>query len=76
VSLPSEPSTTILAFDNGSAITEVTARRAVTCYDYELELNESKRNIKLIRREYYDQVMTEFTKLSGTIATYIRRVKK
>ena len=75
VSLPLEPTTTTLAYDNGISFTEVTARRAVTCYDYEMELNESRRNIRLIRKSYYDQVMQEFHKLSGTVATYIRRVK-
>jgi hypothetical protein len=36
---------------------------AVTNYEYELSLNESKRTIKLLNKLYADQLESEFTKL-------------
>jgi hypothetical protein len=47
------------------SVTIRTYREAVTCYDYENELNEAKRNIKLIDKEYYPQIMTEFNKITA-----------
>ena len=37
--------------------------RAVTYYTYELELNESKRNIKLLNQNYVDEFESEFKRL-------------
>jgi hypothetical protein len=37
--------------------------RAVTYYTYELELNESKRNIKLLNKDYVNEFETELKKL-------------
>jgi len=36
---------------------------AVSLYDYELNLNESKRNIKLLNSVYVNQIETEYQKL-------------
>ena len=36
---------------------------AVSIYDYELELNEAKRNIKLLNATYVGQIETEYQKL-------------
>jgi hypothetical protein len=36
---------------------------ALSIYDYELELNEAKRNIKLLNATYVGQIETEYQKL-------------
>jgi len=36
---------------------------AVTNYDYELDLNESKRNINILNSKYVDQLEKEFQDL-------------
>lgn len=60
---------------DGKTITQVTEREAVSNFDYEDALNDSKRTIKVIKREYYQQIMDEFTKLTNTKAAYLRRLK-
>ena len=47
----------------GDTITETIYRQAVSYYDYEEELNDSKRNIIIIKKEYYEQIMNEFKNL-------------
>lgn len=44
-------------------ITKTVKDYAVSNYDYEVSLNESKRSIKLIRNEFVDQIESEFKKL-------------
>ena len=39
---------------------------AITEYDYENDLNENKRNIRLIKPDYIDMIEIEFAKLIGT----------
>lgn len=60
-----------------SSITEEITRRAVSFYDYEDELNESKRQIKIIRSEYYQQLTREFRNLTNTTNDrgFIRRLR-
>lgn len=49
-------------FDTGTV--DVTIQpKAVTYYEYELDLNESKRSIKLLNKIYADQLESEFVKL-------------
>jgi hypothetical protein len=49
-------------FDTG--IVDVTIQpKAVTYYEYEYDLNESKRSIKLLNKIYADQLESEFVKL-------------
>jgi hypothetical protein len=38
---------------------------SITNYEYELELNENKRTIKLLNKLYADQLESEFTELMG-----------
>jgi hypothetical protein len=40
--------------------------KAITNYDYEFEQNEARRFIKVIKGEYYAQIMREFRDLSGS----------
>jgi hypothetical protein len=60
---------------NGQTVIQTIYRNFVTYYDYENELNESKRNIRIIKIEYYQQIVGEFERLTGTsLPSFIRRV--
>jgi len=50
----------------GVTITQNTTKAAITYYDYEDDLNEKKRNIKVIKKQYYSQIVDEFNTLTGT----------
>ena len=56
----------------GDTITETIYRQAVSYYDYEDELNESKRNIKIIKKEYYGQIIEEFKYLADYRQEFVR----
>jgi hypothetical protein len=47
---------------------------AVSNYDYEFNLNESRRYIKIIKAQYYTQIMKEFKSITGSTPSYIRAV--
>jgi hypothetical protein len=50
-------------------------RNKVTYYDYEDELNEAKRTIRIIKKEYYTQMNTEFGVLTNrNTPVFLRRV--
>ena len=55
-------STKSVYFPSGT-VTITTTKKIVSLYDYELDLNESKRNIKILNSNYVDQIETEFSKL-------------
>lgn len=59
---------------NGQTIDEVSYARMVTYYDYEQSLNDSRRQIKVIKAEYYPQIIQEFKQLVGFAPSYIRTV--
>jgi hypothetical protein len=59
--LPTKQTTTY-SLPAGDVVVTVETN-AVSLYDYELELNESKRNIKLLNATYVGQVETEYQKL-------------
>lgn len=44
---------------NGDTIHETISKREIYCYDYENELNENKRIIKIIKPEYYLNILSE-----------------
>jgi len=51
-------------YDIDGNLTSVTVtKQAVTLYDYELNVNESKRTIKILNAQYVDQLEDEFKKL-------------
>lgn len=56
----------------GSTVREIISRNRVTYYDYELELNESKRLIKIIQPQYYNQIVSELNNLTGRRVMYRR----
>ena len=51
---------------DGQTVIETVYREAVTYYDYEEKLNEEKRNIRIIKKEFYPQVVEEFKALTNT----------
>ena len=46
--------------------------KAVTNYDYELEMNDNRKYIKVIKAQYYSQIMNEFKSLTKSDPDYIR----
>jgi hypothetical protein len=54
--------TTTYTLPTGS-VTITTSKSAVSYYDYELNLNESKRNIKILNSIYVDELEKQFTEL-------------
>jgi hypothetical protein len=65
LSLPDEQAVTTYSNVAGRTVTETISRDAVTIYDYELYLNETKREIILIKPQYYAQLRDEFLKIVG-----------
>jgi hypothetical protein len=64
LSLPDEQSVTTYSNVAGRTVTETISRDAVSVYDHELYLNEKKREIVLIKPEYYPQLREEFIKIT------------
>jgi hypothetical protein len=61
---------------NGRTVSEVVYRNSVSAYDWETEQNDAKRSIKLIKPEYYQQIMREFKALTGADnLPYIRKLR-
>ena len=54
------------SFSNGNYVTQTTTKTAVSIYDYEIEKNEEKRNIKLINSDYASDFEKQFTSLMGS----------
>jgi len=55
-------STKSATFSSGT-VTITTTKKVISLYDYELELNETKRNIKILNSQYVNQLETEFSEL-------------
>lgn len=60
---------------DGQTVIQSVYRNKVTYYDYEDELNEAKRTIRIIKKEYYTQMITEFGILTNrNTPVFLRRV--
>lgn len=46
----------------------------ISCYEYENRLNDDRRQIKVIKAEYYIQIMDEFRYLTGQKPDYLRKL--
>ena len=57
---------------NGKTVFLNTYGNAVTNYDYEAEQNEARRYIKVIKAQYYTQIMKEFKTMIGATPSFIR----
>lgn len=53
---------TTYSLPTGSVTVQIT-KRAVSVYDYENDLNESKRTIRILNSRYVDEIESEFKKL-------------
>ena len=49
--------------NNASSITQTVSKTTQTYYDYEVELNEAKRDIKLLKKEFVSEVEKEFRRV-------------
>ena len=54
------------SFSGGATVTHTTSKNAVSIYDYENELNESKREINLINSSYVSGLELQFENLVGS----------
>lgn len=63
LTLPASAEYQTISFADGNTVTIETSRNAVTNYDYEDALNESKRRIKIIDKQYIGQIEKEFENL-------------
>jgi hypothetical protein len=60
---------------NGKSVKETITKSAISNYDYELEVNEAKRQIKIIKPEYYGYILNQFDNYTGASKIpYIRGV--
>jgi hypothetical protein len=50
-------------FSSGDSVTRTISKTAVSIYDYEIELNEAKQNVKLINSSYSNQLERDFHNL-------------
>lgn len=58
---------------DGKTIIQTTRGEPVTFYKYESDLNESRRLIKVVKKEYYKQIIDEFNNLTGWSEGLVRR---
>lgn len=56
----------------GKTVFEIISRDRITYYDYESQLNEDKRLIKIIQPQYYEQILSELDNITGRKIIYRR----
>jgi hypothetical protein len=56
-------STRTFTLENGAIVTEKVTKEKLTYYDYEMQVNESKRTIKLLKPEFAGSVVEEFKEI-------------
>jgi hypothetical protein len=54
---------TTQTFSGGASVTRTISKTAVSIYDYEIELNQAKQNVKLINSSYSNQLEKDFQNL-------------
>lgn len=59
----SDPTGTQKTLPNGEIVTVYEYRNILYAYDYEFDLNEKKRNIKIIKADFYPQIKAEFDQI-------------
>jgi hypothetical protein len=57
---------------NGKTVTMNTYGNAVSNYDYDYNLNDNRKYIKVIKKQYYTQIMTEFKAITKGVPSYVR----
>lgn len=72
--LPATQSVITVNMGSGKTVVEIKSRASITNYDWEYDLNEKRRTIKLIKPEFYNQILQEFEILTGTsFMTWLRK---
>ena len=61
--------------ETGQTLTQISKGEAIYCYDYEYDLNEQKRLVKVIKKEYYLQILNELDDLTKKTIPYMRSVR-
>lgn len=56
-------STRTFTLENGTIVTEKVTKEKLTYYDYEMQVNEAKRTIKLLKPEFAGSVVEEFKEI-------------
>ena len=74
--LPTDALVETIDMGNGRTVIQTTRGEAITYYDYENDLNESKRTIKIIKPEYYGQIYREYERITNSLeqVPYYRRL--
>lgn len=62
-------------FKNGQSVEIVVSRNAISYFDWETEENEKKRNIRLIKKEYYDQITSEMNAFVNQRRSFFREIR-
>ena len=57
---------------NDTTVYMNTYGNAVTNYDFEVQLNDNRKFIKVIKAQYYGQIMSEFKEITKSTPSYIR----
>ena len=74
-SLPETQSVSTHDLGEGRTVIEIVKREAISFYDYENALNDEKRSIKIIKPEFYGQIIEEFNDMTGNRKTpYLRKL--
>ena len=75
-SLPETQSVNTYNLPDNRTVIETIFRDSITVYDYELNLNEDKRNIRIIKPEFYGRIIEEFNTLTENVnAPYLRKLR-
>ena len=74
--LPDEQSVTPIDLTlDGQTVIQTIYRNSVTYFDYENDLNESRRSIRILKQDYYNRIMAEFGVLTNTnVTVFLRKV--
>jgi len=75
--LPTEGAWITINMGNGKSVQERVYKRRITNYDYEDELNNNKRFVKVIKAEYYNTIIEELKRLvdpTKTAVSFRRRL--
>jgi len=59
---------------DGKTVIEIVSRDSISNYDWELQQNEAKRIIKVIKREYYPRIISDFDRLTKNNRNNLRRL--
>jgi hypothetical protein len=63
--IATQTGTTTQTFPDGSSVTQTVSKTPISIYDYEIQQNESKRNIKLINKNYAADFEKQLASLLG-----------